>query len=151
MNNDDTQQMKYGPLLVVEDSDDDFYAVKRALGNTLPCELVRCCTGNEALDYLFQGGNDAQAVLPSLILLDLNLPGKDGHTVLQRVKNDAILREVPVVVVSTSDNPADVRSCYATGCSGYVVKALAFERLQRALQTLCSYWFTVVTLPQQMN
>ncbi len=140
--------MEYGPLLIVEDSDEDFYAMRRALGKILPCEVVRYRTGSEALDYLFRRGSYAQAVLPSLILLDLNLPGKDGRTVLEQVKHDATLRVVPVVVVSTSDNPADIAQCYTIGCSGYLVKALAYEHLATALQILCAYWFTVVTLPQ---
>jgi CheY-like chemotaxis protein len=138
----------YGPLLIVEDSDEDFYAMQRALGKTLPCEVVRCRTGSEALDYLFRRGAYAQAILPSLVLLDLNLPGKDGRAVLEQVKHDAMLRAVPIVVVSTSDNPTDIARCYTIGCSGYLVKALAYERLASALQILCAYWFTVVTLPQ---
>ena len=139
--------MDYGPLLIVEDSDEDFYAMRRALAKTLPCEVVRCLTGSDALDYLFRRGSYAQAALPSLILLDLNLPGKDGRTVLAEIKRDATLRALPVVVVSTSDNPADIAQCYSLGCSGYLVKALAYECLAMALQTLCVYWFTVVTLP----
>jgi CheY-like chemotaxis protein len=133
--------------LIVEDSDADFYAMRRALGEKLSCTVVRCCTGDEALDYLFRRSAYAQAVPPSLVLLDLNLPGTDGRTVLQQVKQDATLRAVPVVVVSTSDNPADIVQCYTLGCSGYVVKALTYERLAAALQILCAYWFTVVTLP----
>jgi CheY-like chemotaxis protein len=140
--------MDYGPLLIVEDSDADFYAMQRVLREKLPCPVVRCCTGDEALNYLFRRGSYAQAIPPSLILLDLNLPGTDGRAVLKQVKHDATLRAVPVVVVSTSDNPADIAQCYASGCSGYVVKALTYECLSTALQTLCAYWFSVVTLPQ---
>jgi CheY-like chemotaxis protein len=140
--------VEYGPLLIVEDSDEDFYAMRRALGKTLPCGIVHCRTGSEALDYLFRRGPHAQAVPPSLMLLDLNLPGQDGRSVLAQVKRDATLRATPVVVVSTSDNPADIAQCYAGGCSGYLVKALAYERLAAALQVLCAYWFTVVTLPR---
>jgi DNA-binding NarL/FixJ family response regulator len=67
--------------------------------------------------------------------------------ILQQIKWDATLRALPVVVVSTSDNPADIAQCYTIGCSGYLVKALSYERLASALQVLCAYWFTVVTLP----
>ncbi len=110
--------MRYGPLLIVEDSDDDFYATRRALGTTLPCALVRCSTGSEALEYLFQQGQYTQAERPSLILLDLNLPGKDGRTVLEQLKQNSTLKSIPVVVMSTSSNPVDISHCYATGCSG---------------------------------
>ena len=141
--------MAYGPLLIVEDSDADFYAIRRALGENLPCMIVHCQTGDEALNYLFRRGAHAQAVLPSLVLLDLNLPGTDGRTVLNQIKHDSTLCAVPVIVVTTSNNPADIIHCYRAGCSGYLVKPLAYERLVLALQTLCSYWFTMVTLPQQ--
>jgi len=140
--------MLHGPLLIVEDSDADFYAMRRALGEHLPCAIVRCQTGDEALDYLFRRGAYAQAIQPSLVLLDLNLPGTDGRTVLKQLKHDATLRAVPVVMVTTSNNPADIAHCYLTGCSGYLVKPLDYERLILALQTLCAYWFTIVTLPQ---
>lgn len=140
--------MPYGPVLIVEDSDADFYAMKRVLEKSLPCGIVRCYTGNEALEYLFGRGVYTQAAAPSLILLDLNLPGKGGHAILSQVKQDGKLRAIPVIVVSTSSNPADVTYCYATGCSGYLVKALAFERLRQDLQTVCAYWFSAVTLPQ---
>ena len=141
--------MRYNPVVIVEDSDADFYAMRRVLQKALPCEIVRCSTGNEALDYLFRRGTYPKAAVPSLILLDLNLPGKDGRSILAQVKQDKKLCATPVVIVSTSDNPADVMYCYTNGCSGYVVKALSFERFSLALQTLCSYWFRAVTLPQQ--
>ncbi len=140
--------MPYAPLLIVEDSDADFYAMKRALGSTLPCEIMRCSTGSEALDYLFRRGAHARAVSPPLILLDINLPGTDGRTVLAQLKQDPTLKGIPVVMVSTSDNPADITYCYSTGCSGYLVKPLAYDRLVTALQTVCKYWFMVITLPQ---
>lgn len=140
--------MRHDPVVIVEDSDADFYAMRRVLKKVLPCEIVRCCTGNEALDYLFRRGTHAEAAAPSLILLDLNLPGKDGRSILAQVKQDKKLCTTPVVIVSTSDNPADLTYCYTNGCSGYVVKELSFERFSLALQTLSSYWFTAVTLPQ---
>jgi CheY-like chemotaxis protein len=139
--------MDYGPLLIVEDSDADFYAMRRVLGESFPFAVVRCCTGDEALDYLFRRGAYARAVLPSLVLLDLNLPGTDGRMVLEQVKRDATLRAVPIVMVTTSNNPADITHCYMAGCSGYLVKPLSYTHLASALQTLCAYWFTVVTLP----
>lgn len=143
--------MPYGPLLIVEDSDADFYAMRRALGQNLPCMIVRCQTGDEALNYLFRRGAYQQAVPPSLVLLDLNLPGTDGREVLEQVKHDTKLCALPVVMVTTSNNPADIAHCYTAGCSGYLVKPLAYERLVSALQTLCTYWFTTVTLPSGGN
>ena len=143
--------MTYGPLLIVEDSDADFYAMKRALGNTLPCEIKRCSTGSEALDYLFRRGSYTEAACPPLVLLDINLPGMDGRAVLAQLKQDPTLKGIPVVMVSTSDNPADITYCYTAGCSGYLVKPLDYDRLVTSLQTLCKYWFKVVTIPQTRN
>lgn len=140
--------MTHGPLLIVEDSDADFYAMKRALRDTLHCEIMRCNTGKDALDYMFRRGTYAEAVCPPLILLDINLPGTDGRSVLAQLKQDPVLKKIPVVMVSTSDNPADITFCYTAGCSGYLVKPLDFDRLVASLQTLCKYWFNVVTLPQ---
>ncbi len=139
--------MHYRPILVVEDSDDDFYAMRRALGKTLPCPLMRCSTGNEALDYVFQRGSHAQAERPSLILLDLNLPGQNGRSVLHQLKDEVSLRDIPVVIVSTSNNPEDVKHCYGAGAAGYVIKPLTYDRLVLALQGILNYWFTTVALP----
>ena len=139
--------MEYGPVLIVEDSHDDFYAMQRTLKKVLPCAIVRCDTGNEALDYLFQRGVNANAASPALILLDLNLPGLNGRTVLERVKADPVLRAIPVVIVSTSNDPRDIADCYTLGCSGYVVKALSYTEFAPALQGICAYWFQTVTLP----
>lgn len=139
--------MDTGPILIVEDSDDDFYAMQRALGKPAPRAVVRCNTGSAALDYLFQRGPYTKAIRPALVLLDLNLPGTHGHTVLAQIKADAALRAIPVVIISTSNNPEDVERCYVAHAAGYVVKPLSYPTLRQALQHLCAYWFQTVTLP----
>lgn len=141
--------MAPGPLLIVEDSDDDFYALQRALGKTLPCALMRCYRGEDALDYLFQRGTYPEAVRPSLILLDLNMPGKDGHTILKLIKQDAGVCDIPVVIFSTSNNPNDIKRCYRAGAAGYIMKPLNYTRLRQALHNLCLYWFQTVVLPDR--
>lgn len=139
--------MTYGPLLVVEDSDEDFYAIRRALGTTLPCAIVRCSTGSEVLDYFARRAADPHAVRPSLILLDLNLPGKNGFSILHHLKQDSSLCDIPVVIFSTSNNPADIERCYRASAASYVVKPLQYDHLRQVLQNLSTYWFHTVALP----
>ena len=139
--------MNQDPLLIVEDSDDDFYAIRRALGEMHSRPLVRCRTGSEALDYIFQRGAYREAARPALILLDLNLPGTHGRTVLMELKADPSLRAIPVVIVSSSSNPQEINDCYRLGCGGYLTKMLSYKEFAPALQRLYTYWFQTVRLP----
>jgi len=133
--------------MVVEDSPHDFYAVKRGLKAVdLAENLIHCETGEQALDTLtadFQSANPA-AVLPRLILLDLNLPGLSGAQVLQRIRDDTRLKTLPVVILTTSDDPKDIAECYALGASSYISKPLTLA----AATALKEYWFGQVTLPE---
>jgi CheY-like chemotaxis protein len=138
-------------ILVVEDSDEHYAAILRAFqksGVTNP--VARCVDGDEALDYLFQEGPfeaPGSAMPPAVVLLDLNLPGTDGHEVLERVKADPDLRKIPVVVLTTSDNPADVALCYDAGASSYIIKPIRFEDFLQKVRALKQYWFETVALP----
>ncbi|MGE3536059.1 MAG: response regulator [Candidatus Tectimicrobiota bacterium] len=140
--------MPYGPLLIVEDSDEDFYTITRALGDGMPCAIVRCSSGQEAMEYLEGRGPYARAARPSLMFLDLNLPGRDGRQVLAAMQQSPALRVIPVVVVSTSTNPGDITQCYQSGASGYVRKAMVYREFVRVLQTIRAYWYSAVLLPE---
>src|SRR6185436_9480702 len=98
------------PLLLVEDNDEDYVALVRALGQAgINVPYYRCYDGDDALEYLSQTGRyraSDELRRPSLILLDLNLPGTDGREVLRTVKQDASLAAIPVIVMTTSSNPA---------------------------------------------
>lgn len=139
--------MAFGPLLIVEDSDEDYYTMTRALGHDLPCEVVRCSTGTEALDYLFRRGVYHNASLPSLTLLDLNLPSPDGRRILGEIKQHMALCVIPVIIVSTSANPSDILHCYRAGASGYIVKTIAYDQFAPALRIVRAYWYSAVALP----
>ena len=93
-------------ILIVEDSDDDFFATQRAFKKAgLANPIRRCSNGDQAVDYLFQRGDFADpegSPRPSVVLLDLNLPGLDGRDVLKLVKSDPELRKIPVIVLTTS-------------------------------------------------
>ncbi len=139
------------PLLVVEDSDEDFVAFQRAIAKTKTYySLHRCEDGEEALDFLYHEGEYEDSVTfprPSLIVLDLNLPGTDGREVLAALKKDRELQSIPIVIFSTSSNPKDIDACYQHGISGYIVKPMDTNRLDRLVKTFLEYWFKAVELP----
>jgi CheY-like chemotaxis protein len=140
------------PILLVEDSPEDCTATVRALQRSgLKNTIVNCSTGDEALDYLYQRGgyaDAAKATRPSLILLDLNLPGTDGREVLEQIKSDELLRQIPVVVLTTSIDDRDIKSCYRAGANSYMQKPVDIEGFFQAIQRLKDYWFEVVILPK---
>ena len=139
------------PLLVVEDSNEDFEALRRfLLRSPLAIPIHRCINGEQALAFLSRTGNYSDresSPRPGLILLDLNLPGTDGREVLRRIKQEANLKTIPVVVFTTSNNPKDIEECYGYGVNSYIVKPIDFARLKRDIQTLVDYWFEVTMLP----
>lgn len=138
-------------LLIVEDSPEDLEATVRALARTGRERSVRhCADGDEALDYLLRRGRFSgagAAPRPSLVLLDLNLPGTDGREVLGELKSHEVLRSIPVVVLTTSGDPQDVDACYRAGASGYVQKPVLHDDLVEALRRLEDFWFGTVKLP----
>jgi CheY-like chemotaxis protein len=142
-------------LLIIEDSDEDFEALCRMMKNgPTRCQVYRCHDGDEALDFLFHTGQYADAKttpLPSLILLDLNLPGLDGREVLSQIKQNETLKSIPVVVLSTSNNPKDIRACYRTGVNGYLIKPINAIKFKRTMQVFMEYWFDAMALPDILD
>jgi len=138
-------------ILVVEDSDEDFNALSRIMGELgLVYYLRRVCDGDEALDYLYKRGayeNAQIAPQPSIILLDLNLPGTDGRDVIQQVKQDDHLKRIPIVVLTTSNSPQDIQTCYSYGANSYLIKPMGIKRLKETIGVLCEYWLKMVILP----
>ena len=139
-------------LLIVEDSDEDFAALERIMSKAkVTSSIYRCEDGEEALDFLYHEGiykDISLAPRPSLIILDLNLPGTDGKEVLAILKQDRDLKTIPVVIFSTSSNPKDIDACYKQGICGYIVKPMDINRLNQLVQTFLNYWFKTVELPK---
>jgi two-component system, response regulator len=139
-------------ILLVEDSPEDREATIRALKRAGLANPIYCCgTGDEALDYLFQRGKfvgGAQAPRPSVILLDLNLPGTDGREVLAEIKKTDYLKTIPVIVLTTSTDDRDIQACYRMGANSYVKKPVDLEGFMKSIQRLKDYWFEVVILPK---
>jgi len=138
------------PILVVEDSDDDYEAIFRAFkqGGHLNTPLIRCEDGQEALDYLLTDWKDDH-LKPGIILLDLNLPGIDGRDVLKEIKNNTKLRNIPAIVLTTSDNVKDINACYALGANTYIQKPLQLDNFFGAINRLKEYWFEIAKLPKE--
>jgi len=137
------------PILLVEDSPEDFETTQRAFRRSgLKNPILRCADGDEALDFLFHRGSHADAPRPGVILLDLNLPGTDGREVLSEIKANDDLKQIPVIVLTTSADERDVQACYQAGASSYIQKPVDVEGFMRAIERLNDYWFEVVILPR---
>ena len=106
--------------------------------------------GIELLDYLHQRGrysDPTTAPRPGLILLDLNMPRKDGRQALQELKADPELRRIPVVVLTTSQADEDIVETYDLGCSSFITKPVSFEGLVKVTKSISDYWFSIVQIP----
>lgn len=131
-------------ILIVEDSDDDFDATKRAFAKTnLRNPINRVASGDAALKYL-----DAADPCPGLILLDLNMPGMDGRQTLKLIKQNQQWKKIPVVVLTTSDDERDIKSCYELGANTFIQKPVDFDGLIGAIRRLKEYWFEIALLPK---
>jgi CheY-like chemotaxis protein len=138
-------------LLIVEDNDEDYETTLRVLRKSpVERQILRCTHGDDALDYLYKREKyaDPGVKRPSVILLDLNLPGTDGREVLQTIKQHEALRSIPVVILSTSSNPLDIETSYQNGANSYLVKPVDFPSFVHSMQTFDNYWFRVVVLSQ---
>jgi CheY-like chemotaxis protein len=140
------------PILLVEDSPEDFEATRRALHKSgLRNPIYRCSDGDEALDFLHRRGEFADASTaprPGIILLDLNLPGTDGREVLADIKSDERLKQIPVIVLTTSSDDRDVEACYKSGANSYIQKPVDMDGFIKAIERLNDFWFEVVILPR---
>ena len=101
------------------------------------------------MQFLSRAGSFSGVVRPDLILLDLNLPGMDGREVLKRIKGDHDLRQIPVVILSTSEADMDILKSYAMGANCYVVKPVDFENFSQVISEIEQFWFSVVKLPKR--
>jgi two-component system response regulator len=138
-------------ILLAEDDADDRLLVKEALeeGRVLN-ELRFVGDGEELLEYLRRQGRyigEGQAPRPGLVLLDLNMPRKDGREALREIKADPELRRIPVVVMTTSKAEEDIFRSYDSGASSYITKPVTFDRLVELMKTMGQYWIEFVELP----
>lgn len=138
-------------ILMADDDPDDCMLAREALAESrLSNDLHFVSDGEELMDYLYQRGKysvPGSAPRPSLILLDLNMPKKDGREVLNELKSDPNLRQIPVLVLTTSQAEEDILRSYYLGANSYITKPVTFSSLIEVMQTLSKYWFEIVELP----
>jgi CheY-like chemotaxis protein len=144
--------MESRPILLVEDSPEDYETTLRAFRKSrMANPLFRCADGDDALDYLHQRGAYADPALaprPGVILLDLNLPGTDGRTVLEQVKREPALKRIPVLVLTSSSDDRDVQACYDAGANSYIQKPVSLDAFMLAIERMHAFWFEIAVLPR---
>jgi CheY-like chemotaxis protein len=142
-------------ILVAEDDPDDRLLIKGAFRENLAINSIHFVNdGVELLDYLRRQDkytNPGDAPTPDLVLLDLNMPRKDGREALEEIKTDPHLRHIPVVVLTTSNAQEDILLSYDIGVAGYITKPVKFDGLVEALKGLKQYWEQVVRLPAKVT
>lgn len=138
-------------ILLADDDEDDRMLGREALEESkLANDLHMVEDGEELLDYLYRRGrysDPATSPRPGLILLDLNMPRKDGREALKEIKADPELRQIPVVVLTTSKAEEDIFRTYDLGVNSFITKPVSFEGLVNVMKSLAHYWFTIVKLP----
>ena len=135
-------------VLLVEDDPGDTLMIREAFEDNKVRNTLACVTdGVEALQFLRREGQHAAAPQPDLVLLDLNLPRKDGREVLAEVKGDETLRQIPVVVLTTSKAEEDVLRSYKLHANAYVTKPVDFDRFIEVVRQIDEFFVTVVKLP----
>ena len=137
-------------ILMVEDDPGHARLIERNLRRAhITNEIIRLADGQEAVDYLLKEDGYAAAMhaIPLLVLLDLNLPGLDGYQVLARLKADARTKSIPVIILTTTDDPREIEKCYALGCNVYVTKPVEYEQFAEAIRKL-GLFLTVVQVPR---
>jgi two-component system response regulator len=139
-------------ILFVEDEPAHAEIVRRSLAEChVANRLILASDGQAALDYLQDRrtrANDPAQPLPDLILLDLRLPKIDGIDLLRRIKKDESLKAIPVIVLSTSSAPADLRKAYQNGAGSYLVKPVGFDRFMKLMETFGFYWLEWNRFPE---
>lgn len=146
-----TDPAKAITIVIAEDDPDDRFLAQEALvGSRLANAVKFVEDGEELLEYLRHEGRysaEAKTDRPGLILLDLNMPRKDGREALREIKADQVLRQIPVVVLTTSKSDEDIVRSYDLGVNSFITKPVTFEGLVEVMRTLQKYWFEIVELP----
>ena len=137
-------------VLLVDDNPADIALMQEALAQTRRhSKISSVVDGEQAVAFLFRRGSYANQVRPNLVILDLNLPKKDGRAVLKEVKSDANLRKIPVIIFSSSQANDDIAKSYQLGANCYVSKPVNLKSYFATLQSIEEFWFGLASLPQE--
>jgi two-component system, chemotaxis family, response regulator Rcp1 len=143
--------MKPVEILLVEDNPGDARLTREALSTSkVRNRLHRASDGEEAMAFLRREGPFANVPAPDLILLDLNLPRRDGREVLEDIKNDPALKHIPVVILTSSQAEEDILRSYRLHANCFITKPVDLEQLTRVVQGIEQFWFTLVKLPPEV-
>lgn len=135
-------------ILIAEDDADDRFLLKAAFKqNDAPDKLIFVENGVELFDFLYTCMKSESSHLPSFILLDLNMPKKDGREVIKEIKSLPTLKNIPIIVFSTANSQLEIQRCYDLGANSYITKPNSFEQLVRTVSSLRQYWLNTNILP----
>lgn len=143
-----TKRSAYDVLLVEDDPGDAGLAREALREGKFTCRIHHADGGDAALDFMRRRGAYVEAPRPDLVLLDLNMPGITGWDVLQEMRGDPLLTHLPVVVLTTSDYPADVNRAYSLGANSFVTKPVDFDDFVAAMRGIEEFWFGLAKLPR---
>jgi CheY-like chemotaxis protein len=139
-------------ILLVEDSPGDVRLTRETLKDSKVANNVSDVPdGDEAMAFMRQEGKYQNAPRPDLILLDLNLPKKNGHEVLKEIKGDSTLKRIPVVILTISDAEQDISETYDMNANCYITKPVDLEQFITVVNSIEDFWLTIVKLPSQEN
>ncbi len=138
-------------LLMADDDEDDCLLMKEAVREVFRKNNFFCLpNGQELMDYLLRRGiytDKEQFPPPDIILLDLNMPGKNGFDTLKEIKEHPQLRAIPVLIFSTARDQAQIELCYKLGANSYITKPMSFDQLLKTVQCVSDYWFGITDIP----
>lgn len=141
-------------ILMIEDSEDDFEIISRGLKSVgLDTPISWYKRTKDVLEYFDEiaFNKESATSLPRIIILDLNMPGMDGRSILSIIKSNRKLKSIPVIILSTSINKKDIDFCYAEGANTYIQKPLRFQKLQDICKSLKDYWFNTAILESDLH
>lgn len=139
------------PILIAEDDADDRYLIQTAFSEIgYPEQIDFVENGIEVFSYLdniYSSNINEEKALPGFILLDLNMPKKDGREVLKELKQHPVFKKIPVIVFTTTKNEVEIKRCYELGANSYVVKPISFDALLKVVENIRSFWFQTASIP----
>lgn len=138
-------------VLVAEDDEDHLFLTVRALSdweNDVDLEVDAVTDGEQLLDFLYRRGEYADRPRPHVIILDIKMPKVTGLEALETLKTDPVLRRIPVIILTSSDRPADVRTAYHLGTNTYVTKQGSITGMRQGLEDVAHFWMSAATLPE---
>jgi len=139
---------KYYDILIMEDRPADIRLIQEALGEVdEKINISVAMDGEEGLDFLYKKHKYANAPTPDIIFLDLNMPKKEGKEVLKVVKNDDVLKAIPIIVLTNSYHPQEIMEVYKLHANSYVHKPLDYDDFREAINTIVSFWLSTAEIP----